>query len=484
MENYFEIEYNTLIHCTVNKPDVIIPDGVKTIKTGAFSKPGKLDGQDALESVVVPKSVETIESGAFQYCKHLRKVSILGPAEIGSKAFTSCSNLEEVYLAEGVKSIGSLCFQFCAKIKYLYIPKSVTHVGWDIARMNDASYRNPVFRCYAKGRGANWNEDWNRVHYDPRFGDDRSHHYYHTTFFGVNRDGSPRQGYELVHTPCTNMPHGTGVIQPKSRCEAESWRLPQTKLRLWLTATIISMTGNKEYMLDDEEREMLPYTLRDNDQATVHQLDEPWEITIDDLSHHLAPELKINAWLHSFGDYFDGHKLIVHHDMPFHNDPYSEYPVSTLTPGGTVIAEKHIFNGGTTYDIRLHIHWPEQEIVKYTLREAFAQIQQVKEQLNTYKDGENEIDVLLAHSHWKAEKYKTYNPSEFPHLFFTDLESEGDLWGDLGQIVIQPYEFYEEVHSFSDDYKDAASAYGEDCDDWTTTERRETGKRMYYEIKA
>lgn len=484
MENYYEIKDNTLVHCTVNQPDVVIPDGVKTIKTGAFSKPGEIDGQDTLERVVVPKSVETIESGAFQYCKHLRKVSILGPAEIGGEAFTSCSNLEEVYLAEGVKSIGSCCFQFCEKLKYLYIPMSVTRIGWDIARMNDASYHNPVFRCYAKGRGKDWDEDWNRVYNDPRFGDDRSHHYFHTTFFGVDRDGKLRQGCELVHTPCTDMPHGTGEKPRKSKCEAESWRLPETKLRLWLTATIISMTGDKEYLLDDEEREMLPYTLRDNDRSTVRHLDEPWEITVDDESGHLAPELKISAWINSFGDYFDGHKLIVHHDMPWHNNPYKDYPVSVLTPGDTVIAEKHIFNGGTTYDVRLHIQWPEQEVERFSLDDAFERIQQDRELWSAYKDDENEFEVLLAHSHWKAEVYKTYNPSEFQQKFFDDLKAEGDKWGDLGQIVIQPYEFYEELHSFSDDYKDAASAYGADCDDWTTTERRKTGKRICYEIKA
>ena len=49
--------------------------------------------------------------------------------------------------------------------------------------------------------------------------------------------------------------------------------------------------------------------------------------------------------------------------------------------------------------------------------------------------------------------------------------------------MVQPYELYEEVHSYSDDYRDAAEAYGKDCDDWTTTERRETGKRLNYEIK-
>ena len=80
----------------------------------------------------------------------------------------------------------------------------------------------------------------------------------------------------------------------------------------------------------------------------------------------------------------------------------------------------------------------------------------------------------MAHNHLQSKKYKTYKLSELPTKLIEDIKTDGEKWSDLGQIVLQPYEFYEETHSFSDDYKDAARAYGEDCDDWTTTERRRT----------
>ena len=112
MENKFTIKDGALEHCTVNNSNVVIPDGVKVIKYSAFKKPDSYKGIDELKSVVIPKSVTLIESKAFQYCDRLRKVSILGPAEIGSEAFLSCDDLEEVYLADGVKSIGSECFAF------------------------------------------------------------------------------------------------------------------------------------------------------------------------------------------------------------------------------------------------------------------------------------------------------------------------------------------------------------------------------------
>ncbi|MBP5326852.1 MAG: leucine-rich repeat domain-containing protein [Bacteroidales bacterium] len=482
MENEFKILDNALVYCKVNMPEVIIPNGVTSICSYAFSKPDDFHGQNALKSVVIPKSVVSIEEGAFKYCKNLKKVTILGAAAIESEAFLSCSNLEEVYLADEVKSIGSQSFAYCEKLKYLYIPKGVAHIGWDIAGMNDSSYHNPVFRCYRKGNGADWDDDWNRIYNDPRFGNDRSHHYFHTTYYGVNRDGTPRQGCELVHIPCTDMPHGTGQKATENKSLAESRRMPKAKLKLWLTATVISMVDEKEYLLDDEEREMLPHMLRDNDEHIEHQLDEPWVITIDDSTGHLAPELKISAWINNFDDIFDGKTIVVHHDMPWHNDPYSDYPVSLLTMGGTVIAEKHLTFGITTYDVRLHIQWVEEEYKTYTKKEALADMQQSMVSYKDLKDSGYEIDVLLAHGQLKAEKYKTYKPSVFLTQFPADLDAEGDKWGDLGQIVIQRYFLYEETHSYSDDYKDAAEAYGEDCDDWTTIERRKSGDCVTYEI--
>ena len=480
MENVFEIHDGILERCTVVKPDVVIPDGVKVVKYTAFKVHDSYRGTKKLKSVVIPESVETIEAGAFQYCERLRKVTILGPADIGDEAFLSCDSLEDVYLADGVKSIGNECFAYCEKIEYLYIPKSVVEIGYDIARMNDASYRDPVFKCYAKGKGLDWSDDWNRTYNDPRFGDDRSHHFFHPTFYGIDRNGKPRQ--ESPRVAVTDMPHGTGVPATKSKSRAESHRIPQTRLRLWLTATLKSMVGDNEYALDDEEREMLPRVLRDYHSSTEHPLDEPWEIILDDEHYSLTPELIFNVYIDRHTDHYDGKHLIVHHDMPFHNDPYKSYPVSTLVEGGTIIAEREVYDNLTIYDVRLHIQWPKQETEYHTLDEARLLIQNDR-QLASYTDENNELDVLLAHSHWRAEKYKTYKPSEFPQQFFDDLKAEGDKWSDLGQIVIQPYELYEVTHSYSDDYKDAAMAYGADCDDWTTTERRKTGTRLAYEIK-
>jgi len=484
MKTIFEIKDGVLEHCQVNEPDVVIPEGVKVIARGAFKAPDSYEGQDALVSVVIPKTVEKIDPEAFQYCKNLKTVTILGPVEIGNEAFISCKKLTEVYLADGVRSIGGSCFSYCENLKELFIPESVTEIGREIAEMNNSSYKYPRFYCFRKGMGAGWSPYWNLKYNDPRFYGNQDYYYYHTTYFGVTRDGKPREDTEWI--PVTDMLHGTGKPYEETENEGEGLHLPDTKLRLWLTATRTDLSGKKEYQLDEEERAMMPMLLRDPDKsdAPLRHLDEPWEITVNDDSGHLVPELKISAWINNFNDCFDGHTLVVHHDMPWHLDPYENYPVSHLVEGETVIAEMKFTQSNAIYDVRLHIQWPKQEKTTFALEEVLERLRQLKGQWVQYKDGDNEIDVSLGYRGKKAEPYKTYRPSEFPEQLISDLSTDSEVRRSLALILIQPYRFYQELHSYSDDYKDAAEAYGEDCSDWYTTERCQTGDRVCLEIQG
>ena len=276
MENQFEIKDGVLIHCTVNQPDVIIPDGVNEIGYHAYREGDSIYGQDKIVSVTIPEGVTKIGDSAFRNCKNLEKVTILGPAEIGRDAFCGCKKLTDVFLADGVRSIGYHCFAFCEKLSYLYLPESVVRIE-------------------------------------------------------------------------------------------------------------------------------------------------------------------------------------------------------------TVIAEREINNGSALFDVRLHIHWIKNENSKQSLEKVLKMISQ-EVTTWTYNDDDNEIEVLLAHKQRKATKYKIYKPSEFPHQFFADLKTDAERWGDLDQIVIQPYSLYQKLHSYSDDYKDAAEAYGEDCSDWYSTERSTSGQRLIYEV--
>ena len=113
------------------------------------------------KEITIPAEVTTIAFSVFKSCEILEKVTILGPADIEAEAFWGCKNLKEVYLADGVKSIGNECFAYCEKLEKLYIPESVTKIGWNIACMNDSSYRAPSFYCHRQGIGPEWNKHWN-----------------------------------------------------------------------------------------------------------------------------------------------------------------------------------------------------------------------------------------------------------------------------------------------------------------------------------
>jgi hypothetical protein len=103
---------------------VVLPDGLKTIGVGAFSK------CETMESINLPETLTKIEDEAFSGCEGLKTVSF--PAKlkfIGSRAFAGCE-LQTIQFAEGGKlaEIGEWAFCY-APIQTLTIPKGVKKIG-------------------------------------------------------------------------------------------------------------------------------------------------------------------------------------------------------------------------------------------------------------------------------------------------------------------------------------------------------------------
>lgn len=477
MANTFEIIDRVLVHCKVDEPDVVIPEGVQVVKSNAFKE------QDRIESIVFPTSCELIESYALSYRGSLKSVTILGPAEVEANAFMSCHNLKEVYLADGVKSLGSECFAYCDKIHDIFIPRSVEYIGSEIACMNDASYRYPLFLCARRGPAKNWDKDWNLIWHDSRFGNDKTHSFYHPTNYDMPREEDEAH-YEKRET--IRMPHGTGV-RDKGKDKIKPVRIPEMKLQMVLRATKKVFAGDTEYKLIDEEREFLPDLIRhpNYEGEVLHRLDEPWEVTINNDSYNLAPELGILAMIDTYNHPYDGETLTISHDMPWREKSWDKPAVTRLKMGDTAIAEKYITNGNfmDIYAVRLFIHWPKQEMKYYSRDEAIDRIRQQAEAWKDYTDGKNELLVRLAHGNNPAEDYKRYNPSVFPEAFIEDMKADGDRWNDLGEISIQPLLLYRQHHDISDDLKCAYGVSDDDDTGWYSVERAETGKRMSLEIK-
>lgn len=102
--------------------DIIIPNGINTIKYGAFN------GASFITSISFPSSLTSIEESAFQNCSSLLLVKIPRNVNfIGDSSFSGCSKLEDFYCyTEKFLSIPSYTFKD-SYIEYatLHVPTSL-----------------------------------------------------------------------------------------------------------------------------------------------------------------------------------------------------------------------------------------------------------------------------------------------------------------------------------------------------------------------
>ena len=104
--------------------DLVIPEGITSIKDYAFSS------CSSLESITIPDSVTSIGDYAFYYCSSLESVTIPeGVTSIGDAAFRDCSSLESITIPNSVRSIGNGVFYYCSNLESVIIPEGVTSIG-------------------------------------------------------------------------------------------------------------------------------------------------------------------------------------------------------------------------------------------------------------------------------------------------------------------------------------------------------------------
>lgn len=126
--------------------NLIIPDGITSIRNYAFSK------CSGITSVTIPNSVTSIGDYAFYVCDGLSSItmsnnvtsigkwafcscnlaSITIPnkvTSIGEGVFSACNNLTSITIPNSVSSIGTRSFQYCNALTSIVLPNSVTTIG-------------------------------------------------------------------------------------------------------------------------------------------------------------------------------------------------------------------------------------------------------------------------------------------------------------------------------------------------------------------
>lgn len=111
---------------SVNLSEIIIPDGVESIGQQAFYR------NASLTSINIPASVKEICARAFDSCSNLENVDIAEGSTletIGSGAFNGCSGLTKFTIPDTVTIFGSDVFSSCLKIEKIVYGKSLTKIS-------------------------------------------------------------------------------------------------------------------------------------------------------------------------------------------------------------------------------------------------------------------------------------------------------------------------------------------------------------------
>ena len=108
-----ETKTNTLIAACSNS---FIPDGVKSIRRGAFA------GLDGLKWLIIPKSVNRIQDCGFHGNENLESLAFMGPVKTLAKtAFKGCASIKMLLLSDSTNDIFK-AFEDCL-LSEIIIPK-------------------------------------------------------------------------------------------------------------------------------------------------------------------------------------------------------------------------------------------------------------------------------------------------------------------------------------------------------------------------
>lgn len=85
--------------------------------------------------IVIPNGVTSIKDGAFWQCSNIENLDIAGSVvTIGEAAFRNCTKIKSITLHEGTTTTGTYCFRGCDQIESFVFPNSLVNIGNDTLR--------------------------------------------------------------------------------------------------------------------------------------------------------------------------------------------------------------------------------------------------------------------------------------------------------------------------------------------------------------
>lgn len=121
----FQIEHQVLLRANLTPQDryVTIPDGVKSIASGAFAECTNL------VAITMPDSVTTVGKSAFSKCTSLRWVRLSGQIKgIQKNAFNDCATLRRMKLPKTLQGLGPSAFSGCVNLRSIALPAGIVRL--------------------------------------------------------------------------------------------------------------------------------------------------------------------------------------------------------------------------------------------------------------------------------------------------------------------------------------------------------------------
>ena len=131
----------------------------ESVKSAAFLNPNTEIGSSAfasctnLQELSLPQYIETISPYAFQDCISLRILELPeSVTTIEESAFFGCTSLIQLSMQQGLQKIGTTAFYGCSALSIVSIPEGVTEIG-DYAFGNCAALANVYVPASVRNAG-------------------------------------------------------------------------------------------------------------------------------------------------------------------------------------------------------------------------------------------------------------------------------------------------------------------------------------------